>query len=134
MASVYELARALGEGLLETSEVKNLLSAKEVYEADTEIVKAVEEYTKNQQEFEKKFSEGTTTQEENDAFREEMTKRGDLIKANKAASALFAAEMQFNQLMQSVFSMVTAIVAGEEQNEGGCSPSSCSSCGGGCGH
>lgn len=134
MASVYELARALGEGLLETTEVKNLLQAKEVYEADTEIVKEVEEYTKRQQEFEQKFSAGQTTQEENDAFRDDMIKRGDLIKGNKAASALFAAEMQFNNLMQSVFSMVTSIVAGEEENAGGCSGSSCSSCGGGCGH
>ena len=52
MASVYELARELGKELMNTPEVEQLLQAKKVYEADTEIVRLVKEYGEMQQDFE----------------------------------------------------------------------------------
>ena len=133
MASVYEMARALGEELIKTPEVEMLLQAKKNYEAEPEIVKLVEEYTQLQKEFEEKFSAGKTTPEEQKAFGDEMRERGNVIKENKAASELFAAEVKFNDFMNSIFSIVTATLAGDEPSQtGGCSPECCSSCGGGC--
>ena len=102
MASVYEMARALGEELQKTPQVQALLEAKKAYESDPVIGKEIEEYTR-------------------------------LIKSNKLASDLFAAEMNFNNFMNSVFNIITSTLSGEEPDMGGgCDPSCCSSCGGGC--
>lgn len=133
MASVYELARNLGQELTNTPEVQELLEAKKKFEADEKIVKLVEEYTQLQKEFEEKYAAGKTTQDEQAAFTKDMTERGNVIKENKAASDLFAAEMKFNNFMNSIFSIVTATLAGDDPSQtGGCSPDCCSSCGGGC--
>lgn len=133
MASVYELARELGKELMDTPEVQALLEAKKVYEADTEIVKLVKEYGEMQQDFEIRFAAGKTTEQEQKEFAAEMQKRGEVIKANEAAAHLFAAESRLNQLMNSVFSIVTATLAGDDPSQtGGCSPDCCASCGGGC--
>ena len=72
MASVYELARQLGKELMNTPEVAELLEAKKVYEADTEIVKLIQEYSAMQEDFEIRFAAGKTTEEEQKAFAEEM--------------------------------------------------------------
>ena len=133
MASVYELARELGKELMNTPEVEALLEAKKVYEADTEIVRLIKEYGEMQQDFEIRFAAGKTTEQEQKSFAEEMRKRGEVIKANEAAANLFAAESKFNQFMNSVFSIVTATLAGDDPSQtGGCNPDCCASCGGGC--
>lgn len=133
MASVYELARTLGEELLKTPQVEALMAAKNAYESDDEIASAVEAYTKLHEEFEAKMQTGGISADEQKAFAEDMAKRGEEIKNNKVASDLFTAEMNFNNFMNSVFSIITSTLTGEEPEQGGgCSPSSCSSCGGGC--
>lgn len=133
MASVYELARTLGEELLKTPQVEALMAAKNAYESDEEIAGAVEEYTRLHQEFEAKMQTGGISADEQKAFAEDMAKRGEEIKNNKVASDLFSAEMNFNNFMNSVFTIITSTLTGEEpEQSGGCSPSSCSSCGGGC--
>lgn len=133
MASVFELARALGEELQKTPQVEALLEAKKAYEEDPEISKAVAEYTKMHEEFQAKMQAGGIAPEEQKAFSEEMKKRGEIIKNNKLASDLYMAEMNFNNFVNSVFNIVTATLAGEEPEQaGGCNPSACASCGGGC--
>ncbi len=133
MASVFELARALGEELQKTPQVEALLEAKKAYEEDPEISKAVAEYTKMHEEFQAKMQAGGIAPEEQKAFSEEMKKRGEIIKNNKLAADLYMAEMNFNNFVNSVFNIVTATLAGEEPEQaGGCSPSACASCGGGC--
>ncbi len=133
MASVFELARTLGEELQKTPQVEALLAAKKAYEEDPEISKAVAEYTKMHEEFQAKMQAGGITPEEQKSFSEEMKKRGEFIKNNKLASDLYVAEMNFNNFVNSVFNIVTATLTGEEPEQaGGCSPSACASCGGGC--
>lgn len=133
MASVFELARALGEELQKTPQVEALLEAKKAYEEDPEISTAVAEYTKMHEEFQAKMQAGGIAPEEQKAFSEEMKKRGEIIKNNKLAADLYMAEMNFNNFVNSVFNIVTATLAGEEPEQaGGCSPSACASCGGGC--
>ncbi len=133
MATVFELARELGEELQKTPQVEALLAAKKAYEEDPEISKAVAEYTKMHEEFQAKMQAGGIAPEEQKAFSEEMKKRGEIIKNNKLASDLYVAEMNFNNFVNSVFNIVTATLAGEEPEQaGGCNPSACASCGGGC--
>ncbi|KAF5051115.1 Control of competence regulator ComK, YlbF/YmcA [anaerobic digester metagenome] len=132
MTTVYDLARNLGEELKKTPQVETLLAAKKAYEESPEIATAVEEYTKLHQEFESKMQAGGISAEEQKAFSEDMAKRGEEIRNNKIASELFAAEMNFNNFMNSIFTIVTSTLTGEEPAQNGCSPSSCASCGGGC--
>lgn len=133
MATVFEMARALGEELQKTPQVEALLAAKEAYEKDPTIAKLVEEYTKMHYDFEAKMQAGGIPVEEQREFNEKMKAKGEAIRTNKLASDLFVAEQNFNNFMNSVFSIITATLTGEEpEAAGGCDPSCCSSCGGGC--
>ncbi|MGN1231091.1 MAG: YlbF family regulator, partial [Anaerotignum sp.] len=123
----------LGEELQKTPQVEALLAAKEAYEKDPSIAKLVEEYTKMHYEFEAKMQAGGIPVEEQREFNEKMKAKGEAIRTNKLASDLFVAEQNFNNFMNSVFSIITATLTGEEpEAAGGCDPSCCSSCGGGC--
>lgn len=135
MSSIYELARNLGEELLKTPEVEKFLEAKKVYEADTEIVKLMDEYVKIQKDLQMRASNGTIEAKEQQEITDDLMKRAEVIRKNPAASALFEAENAFNSLMNSVFSIVTSTMAGDEAQSGcggSCSSDCCSSCGGGC--
>ncbi len=133
MATVFEMARALGEELQKTPQVEALLAAKEAYEKDPEIAKLVEDYTKLHYDFEAKMQAGGISAEDQKAFNEEMKTKGEAIRNNKLASDLYVAEQNFNNFMNSVFSIITATLTGEEpEAAGGCDPSCFSSCGGGC--
>ncbi len=133
MATVFEMARALGEELQKTPQVEALLAAKEAYEADPEIGKLVAEYTQMHHDFEAKMQMGGISAEEQREFGETMKVKGEAIRTNKLASDLFVAEQNFNNFMNSVFNIITATLTGEEpEAAGGCDPSCCSSCGGGC--
>lgn len=133
MATVFEMARALGEELQKTPQVEALLAAKQAYEADPEIAKLVEEYTNLHHDFEAKMQAGGISAEEQRAFSENMKVKGEAIRNNKLASDLFVAEQNFNSFMNSVFNIITATLTGEEPEQaGGCDPSCCSTCGGGC--
>ena len=133
MATVFEMARALGEELQKTPQVEALLAAKNAYEADTEIATLVQEYTQLHHDFEEKMQSGGITAEEQREFSEMMKTKGELIRNNKLATDLYVAEQNFNNFMNSVFNIITATLTGEEPEQaGGCDPSCCSSCGGGC--
>ena len=125
MATIFEMARALGEELQKTPQVEALVAAKAAYESDPEIAKLVEEYTK--------MNAGGISIEEQRAFNEQMKAKGEAIRTNKLASDLYVAEQNFNNFVNSVFNIITATLTGEEPEQGGgCDPSCCSSCGGGC--
>ncbi len=133
MATVFEMARALGEELQKTPQVEALLAAKNAYESDPEIATLVQEYTQLHHDFEAKMQAGGITVEEQREFSEMMKTKGELIRTNKLASDLYVAEQNFNNFMNSVFNIITATLTGEEPEQaGGCDPSCCSSCGGGC--
>ena len=114
MATIFEMARALGEELQKTPQL-------------------VEEYTKLHYDFEAKMNAGGISIEEQRAFNEQMKAKGEAIRTNKLASDLYVAEQNFNNFVNSVFNIITATLTGEEPEQGGgCDPSCCSSCGGGC--
>ena len=133
MATIFEMARALGEELQKTPQVEALVAAKAAYESDPEIAKLVEEYTKLHYDFEAKMNAGGISIEEQRTFNEQMKAKGEAIRTNKLASDLYVAEQNFNNFVNSVFNIITATLTGEEPEQGGgCDPSCCSSCGGGC--
>ena len=110
MATIFEMARALGEELQKTPQVEALVAAKAA-----------------------KMNAGGISIEEQRAFNEQMKAKGEAIRTNKLASDLYVAEQNFNNFVNSVFNIITATLTGEEPEQGGgCDPSCCSSCGGGC--
>ena len=112
MATIFEMARALGEELQKTPQVEALVAAKAAYA---------------------KMNAGGISIEEQRAFNEQMKAKGEAIRTNKLASDLYVAEQNFNNFVNSVFNIITATLTGEEPEQGGgCDPSCCSSCGGGC--
>lgn len=132
MTTVYEMARALGEELKNTPQAEAYTKARTAYESDETTAKEIEEYTQKHQEFQ--IRQANMTDEEKQSFSDDMQERAEKIRNNTVASDLFQAESQFNELMQSLITMITATFSGQDLEEagGGCSPSACSGCGGGC--
>ncbi len=131
--TVYELARTLGEELAKTPQVEALNAAKAAYEADPSIGAAVEEYTRLHEEFQAKMQAGGISAEEQKAMSDQMREKGEFIRNNQIAADLFAAESNFNNFIATVFNIITSTMTGEEpEAAGGCDPSCCASCGGGC--
>lgn len=131
MATIFEMARALGEELQKTPQVEALVAAKAAYENDPEIAKLVEEYTKLHYDFEAKMNAGGISVEEQRAFNEQMKAKGEAIRTNKLASDLYVAEQNFNNFVNSVFNIITATLTGEEPEQGGgCASGGCASCSG----
>ena len=117
MATIFEMARALGEELQKTPQVEALVAAKAAYESDPEIAKLVEEYTKLHYDFEAKMNAGGISIEEQRAFNEQMKAKGEAIRTNKLASDLYVAEQNFNNFVNSVFNIITATLTGEEPEQ-----------------
>lgn len=133
--SVYDLARQLGNELLETPEIKRVLEAKKVYEADTKAVKLIEDFNEFQKSYQQKMQNPELTKEEYEALTKQVMEKSDAVKANAACSELINAEQAFNELLNQVFTIVTATISGEDPSGecgGDCSSGCCSSCGGGC--
>ena len=83
MATIFEMARALGEELQKTPQVEALVAAKAAYESDPEIAKLVEEYTKLHYDFEAKMNAGGISIEEQRAFNEQMKAKGEAIRTGR---------------------------------------------------
>ena len=126
--TIYEMARALGEELAKTSQAKNLAQAKAAYQQDKEIVATVEAYTALYPEYQQKRASGSLTEEENEIFMQKVAQTQEAIKNSKTAQAMYHAEKEFNDLVQSIYTLIYATTTGEDV-PGGCS-GSCSGCGG----
>ncbi|MFI3174953.1 MAG: YlbF family regulator [Bacillota bacterium] len=135
MEQIFDLATKLGESLKDAPQVAAMTAAKEAYEAHPEVAQEVEDYTKKHQEYQMKMQQGALDDEAQKEFADDMAKRAESIRNNEIAAALFAAEGNFNQYMQSIFNVVTSVMMGEDPMAaaGGCAPSDCAGCGGSCG-
>lgn len=132
MTEVYDAARRLGTMLQSTPQWEMLESAQKAFDAEPEIGQKIQEYNQLHQEFQMKMQQGGIAPEENQKFQEDMKVRAEEIQGNEIAKDFFTAQNTFGQFMDSVMQMINSTLTGEEPDQG-CSPSDCSSCGGGCG-
>lgn len=133
--TIYDLARELGQELLKTSEIENMMAAKKEYEADEKAVELIIEYNQYQKDYQQKLQNPILTKEEYETLTNELREKADIISNYEPTAKLIAAEQKFNELLNQVFTIVTATISGEEQEscgEGGCSSGCCGSCEGGC--
>lgn len=130
--SIFDQARALGKDILECDEAQKLYAAREAFERDETAKLLVDQYT----ELKDKWSSIMEDQEADKStlteLGEEIMAKEEEIKNHTVTYALMQAESQFGAFVNSVFSLLSATVQGQDPQEGGCDPSCCSSCGGGC--
>jgi Protein of unknown function (DUF964). len=129
--SIFEQARALGKDILECEEAQKLYAARESFEKDETAKVLVDQYAKLKDKW-------TAIMEDKEADKSILTELGEEIMAKEEEIKnhtitfnLMQAESQFGAFVNSVFSLISATVQGEETPQnGGCDPSACSSCSG----
>ncbi len=125
--SVLEKARELGELLAESEQLNRLNSAQDALENDERGMGLLEDYRLLQVEMVKAAQEEGNEEKVGDIKNLLMAKQSE-IDDYKLTSEYIFAKTAFDELMKNVNDVITFAITGEA-----CSPSKCSSCGGGCG-
>ena len=131
MTKVYDLARELGNELLKTPQVEKLLEAKKEFDKNEEAVRLLKEYTEMQQEMNMKMASGHLSIDEEEETKKILTEKSKIIQKNEAAINLFNAENEYNNFINSVFSIIQSTMSGQD-NVNNCSSGCCSGCSGSC--
>ena len=131
--SIFDQARALGKEILECEEAQKLYAARKAFDSDETAKVLVDQYT----ELKDKWSAIMEDQEADKSvlseIGEDIMAKEEEIKNNPVTLGLMEAESKFGAFVNSVFSLLSATVQGQDtQQSDGCDPSCCSSCGGGC--
>jgi len=125
--SVIEKARELGELLAESEQLKRLNSAQAALENDERGMGLMEDYRLLQIELVKATRNNDSEVKISDIKDLLMSKQSE-IDDYRLTSEYIGAKKDFDALMKNVNDVITFAITGEA-----CSPSKCSSCGGGCG-
>ncbi len=128
---VEQTARQLAEEILNSEYGKALVAAKKAYDEDPDAKKLLQEYVDKQNAFQNKLVMGNVTDEEKDAYYDEINKLNNDIRVYGTSGALYKAETEFNEYTQSIINIITVALqnAIAPENAEGCS-GSCSTCGG----
>lgn len=124
---IFELAAELGKKLKEDSRLVALENAKKAYEEDNQLKKYMVEYDVQQ-----KAMQSEVTKDERDmhlieAIQHRIDELYKLISEHPTFAELNRAQMEVNELMNSVNQTIMTQITGEEP--GGCTHN-CSTCGG----
>ncbi len=123
---VEQTARQLAEELINSEYGQAFKVAKQAYDEDLVAQKMVQDYVNKQNAFQDKLVAGTVSDEEKDAFYDEINKLNNDIRNHGTSGALYKAESEFNEYMQSIYNIIMTAV----QNS--LTPESAGGCGGGC--
>ena len=130
--SIYDDARTLGNTIKESEEAIKVAKARETYEQDDVAIALVDEYAKLKGEWEAIMADSESDKAPLTELGEKIVAKEKEIKENPSTLALLQAESEFGAFVNSIFGLISATIQGEDVPQGGCSPSSCASCGGGC--
>lgn len=128
---VEQTARQLAEEILKSEYGQALIAAKKAYDEDPDAKKLLQDYVAKQDAFQNKLAMGTVTDEEKDAFYDEINKLNNDIKGHGTSGALYKAETEFNEYTQSIINIITVALqnAIAPENAESCT-GSCASCAG----
>ena len=132
MSSVIDKARELALLIIETDEYKKLKEAEAEFAVDKKSSELMNEY----QTLQNSMLEGLKqdmAKEEIDAIKASLMDKQKEINEYDVTKDFLFARSGFEAMMQQVNEVIAFVVQGEEGGGSGCSPSSCASCGGGCG-
>jgi len=130
--SIYDDARALGQAILDSDESKKVLEARVAFDSDKDAQALIAEYTEVKTKWDEIMQDTESDKSVLTQIGETLVAKEKEIKEYPATYNLLQAETEFGAFVNSVFGLVKATIQGETVSEGGCDPSSCSSCGGGC--
>lgn len=127
MNEILVKARELGEMLVASQELSRLKKAEAILESDDHGMALLEDQRLLQVELIKAAREGNSEVQLEDITNLLKEKQNE-INAYPKTSEYIEAKNQFDSLVKSINDVITFAITGEA-----CSPSKCSSCGGGCG-
>lgn len=107
-----------------------LSAAKQAYDKDLDAQNMLKEYIDKQEDFQNRLVQGTITEEEKEAFYDEINKLNVEIREHGTSGALYKAESEFNEYTQSIFGIITAALQNAIAPENAGCTGSCSSCSG----
>ena len=128
---VEQTARQLAEELINCEYGKAFKAAKQAYDADFEAQAKLNDYVRRENMFQQRLIAGDVSEEEKAQYYDEIDKLNVEIRSQGTSGALFKAESEFNEYIQSVMNIIMTAVQNEMTPEqaGGCS-GSCGSCAG----
>ena len=132
MTRIIELAHALGEEIAKSAEIKNLETAKDAYEKDTELQSKLSEYETERKLLGEEFSKDSDSMDQRAiadlrARIEELTKE---ICANDKYVAFANAQKAMNDLMAEVNAEIKFCITGERPSSCTHDCSTCKGCSG----
>ena len=129
MNKIIELAHALGEEIAKSEQIKNLESAKAVFEADSELQSKMSEYETDRMLLGQEFAKNTdeADQEAIAKLRARIEELTAEITANANYISFSVAQQQMNSLMADVNAEIKFCITGERPSE--CTHD-CSTCSG----
>lgn len=130
MNEIFEQARNLGKALLECEEAQKLYEARHRFDNDPAAIQLISEYDALKDKWQAIMEDKDSDKKELTTLGEEIRKKEEEIRASEVSMELMKAESQYGAFVNSVFNLISATIQG--QDEAGCDPSCCASCGGGC--
>ena len=127
---VEQIARQLAEELVKSEYGQAFIAAKQAYDKDLDAQNMLKEYVDKQEDFQNRLVQGTITEEEKEAFYDEINKLNGEIREHGTSGALYKAESEFNEYTQSIFGIITAALQNAIAPENAGCTGSCSSCSG----
>ena len=132
MTKIIELAHALGEEIAKSDEIKNLESAKSVFDQDEELQAKMREYETERMLLGQEFAKDSS--ESSEKVISELKARLEVLSAEITANSKYTdfanAQKAMNDLMNSVNAEIKFCITGERPSD--CTHD-CSTCGG-CSH
>ena len=132
MSNCYDKARELGNLILESSAAKKLHEARQVFEADAEAKKGLDEYSAFQMDFRSKASQGEISQDEFAANSEKLMQMAEKLQSNEIISNLMEAEAEFNDFVNGVMNILKFTITGTDASDAcgchGCPGGNCGGC------
>lgn len=127
---IYEKARELGDLISESEELQRLRSAEETIMNNQQALDIFNEFSAIRQEY-VSLMEGTDDQTKLEEVKATLLEKNDELMKNETTKNYIDSKTAVDNIFKSVTDILMKAVNGTE-DEGGCSSSGCSGCGGGC--
>ena len=111
---IFELAKLLGEAIKKVARLVEFEDAKNAYENDTELKKALEEYDVQQQALQAEMMKEEKDSYTIDAINERINELYHEVVTNPSFLRLNQLQLEVNELMNEVNNTITCAITGED--------------------
>ena len=125
---IIEKAKELGQMIADSEEFANMKKAEAAQTNDEKARQLIKLYNDQRRQAVAKMKNESIDPETMKALQKELQDEFDMLYQNENIKAYIEAKKDFEQLMQSVNSVISFYVTGEEKAD--CSSGGCGSCGG----